>query len=94
MIEDADGPPTEDPVAPATASAVPRFRQDLEALVELSEPEVAPVVALRATRSAVAKHLTGDASGQGFSGNLGGQSGLHDEGSMLVTQGIVTHSLS
>ncbi len=70
VIEDADGPPAEDPVAPATASAVPRFRQDLEALVELSEPEVAPVVALRATRSAVAKYLTGDASGQGFGSAL------------------------
>ena len=70
IMEDGDGATWEDLDAPPLVAAVPRFEFDLEALVELTEPEVAPVVPLRAARSAVAKYLTGDASGQGFGSAL------------------------
>jgi hypothetical protein len=55
---------------PRFVKMVPRFRQDIEVLLNFTESEIPPKVPVRPTGAAVAMYLFGDASGTGFGVSL------------------------
>ncbi|KAL7468881.1 hypothetical protein ACHAXS_009127 [Conticribra weissflogii] len=62
--------PSSPPEAPETVEAVPRLRDDIAALVELTEGSEPAVQSIRVRDTVTAFYLMGDASGKGFGSGL------------------------
>ena len=65
--------------APEMVEPVQRFRSDVEALLELTEPAHPPTVLCRAKRRLSVCYLMGDASGRGFGSSMWGSDGIRWE---------------